>query len=88
MVVRRGESRGWCVVGSSGLTVSKVRAITYTFCNSARGEILLQYSAMRTQPKTEKGRTSGIYITDSESDSKMWGLPEAEAKADALGLED
>ena len=76
------------MVVSSGLIMSKVRAITCAFCNSARGKILLQYSAMRTQPKNEEGRTSGIYITDSESDSKMWGLPEAEAKADVLGLED
>ena len=61
------------MVDSSGLTVSKVQAITYAFCNSAREKFLLQYSAMRTHPKTEKGKTSGIYITDSESDSKVLG---------------
>lgn len=48
---------GSCVVrgGFVRLTVSKVQAITYAFCNSARGKFLLQYSAMRTHPKTEKG---------------------------------
>ena len=47
---------GSCVVrgGFVRLTVSKVQAITYAFCNSARGKFLLQYSAMRTQPKIER----------------------------------
>ena len=48
---------------------------------------MLQYSAMRTQPKMEKGRTSGIYITDSESDSKILRGPVGLRRV-ALGLED